>query len=301
MNTKDKHDNLLWIIGVTLLVYVLLLGILQGILFSRPILDLIGYDSFSDGVKFVFEYYVPTIVAFVGFILYTGLSKRNRPILDTVLPGKKYGNTAKLFFLGLLVGFIMNFSCIVLALLHGDIKLRLEFSPDQMPFFLFALFFVFIQSSSEEMWCRGFMYERLNVRYPLWVAVAVNGILFGLLHAFNPGVTVLSVIGIIICGISFSLARWYTKSLWFVMAIHTAWNFTQNFLFGLPNSGLVSEASVFVLDAANAKTSWIYSASFGVEGGIPSLLADGALGVICLILAAKEGRLGELNQRKPLE
>ena len=75
-------------------------------------------------------------------------------------------------------------------------------------------------------------------------------------------------------------------------------NFTQNFLFGLPNSGLISEASVFSLDAANAQDSMFYNVAFGVEGAIPAVLADAALGAVCLILAAKQGRLGELKQKQ---
>ena len=169
----------------------------------------------------------------------------------------------------------MNFGCILWALLAGDIKLFLNFAVGQIPFFIFALVCVFIQSTTEELWCRGFMYERINVHYPL-----------------------LPIVDIAVCGLSFSLAKWYTGSIWFPMGIHTAWNFTQNFLFGLPNSGLVSEASVFGLDAANAKNTLIYDVAFGVEGGIPAILADAVLGVVCLILAARSGRLGELKQKK---
>jgi fructose-specific phosphotransferase system IIC component len=81
------------------------------------------------------------------------------------------------------------------------------------------------------------------------------------------------------------------------MGIHTAWNFTQNLLFGLPNSGLVSEVSVFKMDAMNAQSNLIYNYDFGVEGAIPAVLADALLGIICLILAAKKGRLKELGMR----
>ena len=102
-----------------------------------------------------------------------------------------------------------------------------------------ALAAMLIQSTTEELWCRGFMYERINVHYPLWVAIVVNGVFFAFLHIFNPGVGVLPIVDIAVCGLSFSLAKWYTGSIWFPMGIHTAWNFTQNFLFGLPNSGLV--------------------------------------------------------------
>ena len=66
----------------------------------------------------------------------------------------------------------------------------------------------------------------------------------------------------------------------------------------MPNSGLVSEASVFGLDAANARDSLVYSVGFGVEGAIPALVIDALLGVICLFLAYRDGRIGELFQRQ---
>ena len=129
----------------------------------------------------------------------------------------------------------------------------------------------------------------------MWVAIIVNAAAFGFLHIFNNGVSVLAIIGITITGISYSLVMWYTGSIWAPIGIHTMWNFTQNFLFGLPNSGLVSEVSVFHLDAANGTSNLIYDFGFGVEAALPALFADTLLGLIVLFLAKRDGRLGELR------
>ncbi|MBQ6401133.1 MAG: CPBP family intramembrane metalloprotease [Firmicutes bacterium] len=297
----DHHNLIIWILLVTAFWYLLICS-LPGLFFSRPDIDYfsglvhqIGY--MPDAMNFAVQYYLMTLPAFVIVFLYTGLTKRNRFIFRSFLPIKP-GRTMKMLLAGLLVGFIMNFACIVCAMINGDIHLFLNFALNQIPFYFIALVFVFIQSSSEELWTRGFMYERINVRYPLWVAILVNGVFFGMLHCFNDGATVFAVVEIAVCGVSFSLAKWYTGSIWFPAGIHTAWNFTQNFLFGLPNSGLVSEASVFGLDAATARSSMVYSVPFGVEGAIPALVSDGLLGLICLILAIRQGRAGELLQRQ---
>ena len=292
-------NQIWWIILVFLFWYVLVTSSVGAILFGSPDAGggVIGrLLELSDEMKFAF-FYLATITDFIGIIIFCGVTKRNRFILRSFLPSAPCNKISKLLW-GLLVGFIMNFGCIVCALLAGDIKLFLDFSMSQIPYFLFALLCVFIQSSAEELWTRGFLYERINVCFPLWLAIAVNGALFGLLHVFNPGASVFSTIEIVVCGLSFSLAKWYTGSIWFPMGIHTAWNFTQNFLFGLPNSGIVSKVSIFGLDAANARGSWIYDVQFGVEGGVPALIADAALGIICLVLAARQGRLGELKERQ---
>ena len=302
LNTKepfDRHNLIIWIVGVVVLWYVFVLSTV-GLFTSadfKPVshlIDRIGY--MPSAVKFT-SLYLATLPSFIGIFVYCAVTKRNRFVLRSFIADPP-GRTMKMLLAGLLVGFIMNFGCIVCALINGDIHLFLNFALNQIPLFCIALVFVFIQSSSEELWTRGFMYERVNVRYPLWVAILVNGIFFGLLHCFNDGATVFAIVEICVCGLSFSIAKWYTGSIWFPAGIHTAWNFTQNFLFGLPNSGIVSEASIFGLDAATAKNSLVYSVPFGVEGAIPALVSDGLLGVVCLILAIRQGRIGELLQRQ---
>ena len=299
LNQKQKVDwknRIIWIILVTMFWYVFLLSSLDQLLFDSGLSPFRNMDMPSS-MRFIIIYYLATLLEFVGILVYTGITKRNRFIFRSFMPTAK-GNRLSALLWGLLVGFLMNCGCILCALLAGDIKLFLSFTMGQLPIFLFALVCVFIQSSAEELWCRGFMYERINVHYPLWVAIAVNGLFFAALHLANPGASFLPIFDIAICGLSFSLAKWYTGSIWFPMGIHTAWNFTQNILFGLPNSGLVPEASVFSLDAANAQDSLVYNVAFGVEGAIPAVLADAVLGAVCLILAAKQGRLGELMQKQ---
>ena len=292
-----RNNLIIWILGVTLLWYVLILSIIEEVLFSPWMLNLVGLTDISSGMRFVIEMYLSTIIPFIGILVYTGVTKRNRFVLKSFLPGYM-NNGMKTLLQGLLVGFVMNFGCILCALLHGDIKLYFDFAVSGIPLMIFALVCVFIQSTSEELWCRGFVYEGINVKYPLWVAIAINGVFFGALHLFNPGANFLSIFDIVLCGFGFSIAKWYTGSIWFPMGIHTAWNFTQNFIFGLPNSGLVSETSIFTLDAANARTTWVYDAAFGVEGAVPAVVADAVLGSVCLMLAATKGRLKELGMTR---
>ena len=311
------RPNAIWIVFVTLVWYIVIAGF--AVFPYEALMEAIK-DKVSNAMFFTLDLYGNTIVAIIVLFILTWCVVKNRYIWKSfLLPGKLrefrpgdivseddayallYGrrrNGFRMLVIGLLLGFLTNFFCIACALLHGDIKLYYECSASQIPYFLFSLFCVCIQSSSEEMWCRGFLYERLHERYPLWVAVAVNGVLFGFLHIFNPGADVIPIVGIVVCGVSYSLLRWYSGNIWIAMGIHTGWNFTQNFLFGLPNSGLVSEASVFHLDAANAMSSWVYDWDFGVEGGIPALFIDGLIAVVIIIMACRNGRIKELGMNR---
>ena len=325
METKQRRPlldilrpNLVWIIAVLIIWYIFIAGIAH--LFWDEIINVFA-DVLSPAMRFTVELYASTIVDIIVLFMLCWFFVKNRYVWKSfLLPAgslefnrgdivteddayaELYGrrrNGLRMLGLGLLLGFLTNFFCIICALIHGDIKLYFDCTFSQIPYFLFSLFCVCIQSSSEELWCRGFLYERLHERYPLWVAIAVNGILFGLLHIFNPSVSTIPILGIIICGISYSLLRWYSGNIWIAMGIHTGWNFTQNYLFGLPNSGLVSEASVFHLDAANASSSLIYDWGFGVEGGLPALFIDAFLGAVIIYLALKSGRIRELGMNRP--
>ncbi|MBR5756105.1 MAG: CPBP family intramembrane metalloprotease [Firmicutes bacterium] len=318
---KEKYfrirDNLLWVLFWFLAVYIFVGGFFEAVFLSV----LFGvFEDMPDSIYYIMDNYGYTIIGCIVLFLYCWLIRQDRYIWKSfLLPKKKpagpddgsadiediradyYGrskNGFKALGIGLIIGFVTNFICIVCALIHGDIFLYFESSAAQIPVMLFALLAVFIQASSEELWCRGYLYERLNVRYPIWVACLVNGVLFGVLHSFNEGASVLGIAEIAVCGVSYSLLRWYTGDLWTVMGMHTAWNYTQAFLFGLPNSGLVSEVSLFHLDASTAAANLVYDPAFGVEGALPAFIMDLAIGVIVLILASRSGRLGELKLKR---
>ena len=295
---KKTHftNRIIWICVGFFLWYVLL----DGLVVSGAYKLVSGLRGrVSDGLYFVLENYSILIVSCLIFIIVCAVIKKNRFLLEVIRPTREKRSMSH-FGVGILLGFLTNFFCIICALLHGDIKLTLDFSAEHIPLMLFALISVFFQSASEEMWCRGYLMERINVHYPLWVGIVVNAVLFGLLHILNDGITALAMADLIICGIAYSLLYWYSGSIWTCFGIHTMWNFTQNFLFGLPNSGLVSECSVFHLDAANGISNWVYSYEFGVEGAIPAVFIDLLLAAVILWLAKRDGRLGELKLSKEM-
>lgn len=217
-------------------------------------------------------------------LLYTLLWEK--PILCSFSrrgPNGGSGNTWAMFGVGLLVGFAMNALCILAAWLHGD----LDFSVGRfdLPYLLLALVFVCIQSGAEELLCRGYMFGAVKDRYNVWIAAAVNALFFGALHLTNPGVTVLSLVNVVFFGLVLSVAMIKLESLWFCIAVHTAWNFSQSIFFGLPNSGIVSQGSFMHLEAA--KESALYSMSFGIEGAITTTLVLLVLTLAVLLFARR--------------
>ncbi len=236
----------------------------------------------SEDTSYFMLMYFSYIGAWILFFLICGIIKSNRPILKQLAPNKN-GNNLKGVLWGLLLGFGANGFCILMSVLMGNIHLSFnEFNP--LVFFTF-LFVVAVQSGAEEILLRVYLYQKLRRRYrnPL-VAIVGNSFVFTVLHLFNPGITPLSVICILEIGILYALLVYYYDSVWAAIMAHTWWNFTQNIIFGLPNSGIVSEYSLFKLDAASAENGLFYNVGFGVEGSLGSLLINGIVLVAIILI-----------------
>lgn len=268
-NTEKKKrkfsllDNLIVIpiIGYLLIVLGQILGgVLVGVLTGL----LPGVFSTDAGITS--QLYLGFLGIWILTLLVFALIPRNRPMLKA-LGTKTKGNTPKMFAVGLGIGLGMNLLCALIAMINGDIALTFHaFRPVS---FLLVFIAVLIQSAAEELICRVFIYQRLVRRYgkPLMAAV-VNAAFFAMIHLSNPGVTGMAIANIFIYGLLFSAMVVYMDSPWAAMAAHAGWNFCQNILLGLPNSGMVLPYSVFKLDAAAASDSFAYSVSFGLEGTI---------------------------------
>ena len=272
--------HMIW--AVCLIAFALMLaGQLLGNLATGGLAHALNISDAS--TLFLFQY-----LSFIGIdlavLLYTLLCER--PIFRSFglrASNGGRGNTWKLFGLGLLVGFAMNALCILFAWLHGDIVLSV--GRFNALYLLAALVCVCVQSGAEELLTRGYMLGAMRDRYPLWLAAAVNSLFFGALHLFNPGITLLSFLNVTLFGVFASIAMIRFGSIWFCIALHTAWNFSQSIFFGLPNSGIVSEGSFFHLEAA--VDSALYSTAFGVEGTITTTLVYLIPALLILLLARR--------------
>ena len=243
-----------------------------GSLISEPVMALLIKD---DSTPFIttFGLYFAFFGLWIAYILYNLIVKSNRPILRSATH-KTPGNNIKNLLIGLLIGFLMNGTCILAAFIHKDIQLY--YNGENVIQVIIVFVAVLIQSGAEELLCRSFLYQRLRRGYksPL-VAILGNALVFSVLHIFNDGVTVLAIINITVAGILFSLMVYYFDSLWMAIAAHTAWNFMQNIIFGLPNSGNVTPFSIFKLEASNARDSFCYNVGFGGGRNDPCMCCYG--------------------------
>ncbi len=219
--------------------------------------------------------YYEFIGIWVFFFLFC-IVKYNRPIMAKLAINKK---ALKGMLIGALLGFGTNGICILGAAIMGDIKL--SFSEINLGLIIFFIIVVCIQSGAEELCDRIYLYQKMRRRFKSpAVAFIVNCLFFASMHAFNPGVTFFSLFSIFVVAILYTFLIYYYDNAWMAIMAHTFWNFTQNIVFGLPNSGIVSQYSVFKLEAASARDGFFYSAAFGVEGSYAAVLVN----IICIVV-----------------
>jgi hypothetical protein len=109
------------------------------------------------------------------------------------------------------------------------------------------------------------------------IALIASAALFGFLHAFNPGATLVSTVAIALeAGVILAAAYMYTRRLWMAIGLHIAWNFTEGGIFGASVSGHVTHG-LFAIHFAG--TPILSGGAFGPEASVVAV-------VVCLIVAA---------------
>lgn len=282
------YDNVL-IISIVSFVLIIA-GQMFGLIFEIAI-DLV-FGQENPAIQTFAMYFSSPFGVWVIFVLFLYFVKHRRPILKAITPKAK-GNTVGYLLLGLLIGFGLNFVCALAAMAHRDIHVSFDtFNPF---YCLLLLFGVFIQSSSEELVDRGYMFQVLKKGYRnKWVAIIGNALIFSLMHGTNPGVHMLGLLNVFFSGLMFSLFVYFFDSIWCAFGIHTGWNFTQSILLGLPNSGNVVPYSFFALDTATATDSLFYNISFGIEGTVFSTIL---LAIACVVVYI----IGSKRNQEPLD
>lgn len=195
--------------------------------------------------------------------------------------------------LDLVAGFAIGFGMVVVAvgglLAAGAASVGTAYAPEA-PDFVFGtdstalgvfsgLLFFGAFATLEEVLVRGYLLVNIaegirrfssTDRRAVLGAIGATAALFGLLHAANPGGTALSLLNIAVAGVFFGVAYAATDRLAFPIGAHVAWNFALGSVFGLPVSGLQTDASLLAVEVEGSTL--LTGGEFGPEGGIVMLV-----------------------------
>ena len=269
-------------IAAALSIALLLFGRMLGDLLLKPLLILL--PKARQDVEFLLVY-----LKLIGVLLLTAIycawaEKEVWKSFFSRRQGGMPGNTASHFCLGIVAGAGIIVFCILIAFLHGGAELAA--GGFHVVYLLGGLLCVLIQAGAEELVFRGYLLGVIRLNREDWGAVLISAGLFAAIHLLNPGMTMLGCLRLLISGVVLGLMVCRCKSLWMTIAFHTAWNYAQTFVFGLPVAGIVSEKAIFRISAVHS--SLFYDAAVGVEGCLPAFLTE--LALCFMILFLTEGR-----------
>lgn len=149
----------------------------------------------------------------------------------------------------------------------------------------------------EEVLFRGVLFRILEERAGTVISLVVSSLLFGATHLVNVNATVWGALAIGLTG-GAMLASAYvlTRSLWFPIGLHFAWNFTHAGLFGIAVSGS-DDVPDGLLRTTLSGPSVVTGGTFGPEASLFALLVCGAVTVVLLRRASRAGRIRARVQR----
>ncbi len=142
---------------------------------------------------------------------------------------------------------------------------------------------------TEEIVARGILFRVVEDGLGTWIALVISAALFGFGHMANPNATVWSSVAIAIeAGLLLGMAYAWTRSLWFCMGLHAAWNFTQGPLLGIPVSGF--ELKGLLVSTTQGPT-LLSGGAFGAEASILTVIVCVSLAGYFTRKAIDEGKI----------
>jgi uncharacterized protein len=177
---------------------------------------------------------------------------------------------------------MMGFVVLVGYMLVGGATVAVNDDPLRAASVLIAgLLGYVVQGSAEEVLFRGYILANLRAHWGLPLAVGVSSVAFGLFHAPNPAFGLLPFINLTLFGVATAMyrVRFDDDQLWGVFGIHAVWNWLQQVVFGLPNSGMASlpENALFSVRPNTALPDVLTGGGFGPEGTLTATLVLAAL------------------------
>ena len=194
------------------------------------------------------------------------------------------------YLLGLAVGLVLIALDTAICAISGTVRF-MGLSENASPVIILYLIGFMVQGMSEELLCRGYFMTSMARSRSVYPGLFISSGVFMLLHVLNPGVTVMSLFNVFLCGVFFGVYMIKRGNVWGAAAIHTMWNFAQANLLGLNVSGMEVHSTLFKTEIIEAG-GWINSGAFGIEAGLDTTIVMLlAIAVIWLLPAHREKSL----------
>ena len=132
--------------------------------------------------------------------------------------------------------------------------------------------FIFLPAGFfEELFSRGYVFAVLRRTWGWKLALIVTSVVFGLLHAWNPGADAESILAVTVAGFFLGAILLATRSLYAAGAAHFAWNWVMAGGLHMAVSGVPSlDPDYRVVETG---PDWVTGGPWGPEGGFMAVAA----------------------------
>lgn len=159
-----------------------------------------------------------------------------------------------------------------------------------------------VQSASEEIAVRGWLLPVIGAKYNAIIGVVLTSTMFGVLHLFNPNVTALSIINLVLSGIFLALMVLLQGNIWGACGYHCGWNWALANVFGYQISGY-KPIGGSLLSVRIEGSELISGGYFGPEAGIIAtiFLLAGIIALALLLYRKKTVRSINIESENVLD
>lgn len=203
-------------------------------------------------------------LAALGASLFMGRLIEHRRLADYGLPGR--GAFGAWFWAGLLSGFLALTALLVLIHLDRGFDFGTQaLAGTQIAKYavLWGVTFVAV-GFFEEYFFRGYALATLATGMGFWPSAFLLSAVFGAVHLGNAGENWAGALCAGLIGLFFCLTLRRTGSLWFAIGMHAGWDFSESFLYSVPDSG--GMVSGHLLNSSFHGPTWLTGGSVGPEG-----------------------------------
>lgn len=127
-----------------------------------------------------------------------------------------------------------------------------------------AFSFLFEVALFEELLFRSYALYTLADGIGFWPASIVLSLLFAGAHISNSGEALAGILAVVFFGLMLCFSVWRTGSILWGLGFHFMWDYSESFLYGVPDSGFVSPQHL--LSARFSGPAWITGGTVGPEG-----------------------------------
>ena len=188
------------------------------------------------------------------------------------------------------VGFLISMSIVclmvVLMMLFGYYRVNSFNSPMVLAD---RTIVYYMGSFTEELLFRVILFKLVEEFAGSWIGIIVQGLVFGFAHIGNENATILTSLSLVISDtILFGAAYMLTRRIWLIWGLHFSWNFFQEGIFGMPNSGSQSDGLIKpIIDGPQ----WVTGGKFGIEASIIAITIWFIIGIIIMKKAIEKNQL----------